>query len=657
MSNANYDSSLLTKYLRDRNLFAWNFYNSDLVQQGRSVRPEQHPPVSGQVTLNRVLGGVVDYRNGVEVVPFEPEPVEEGGSTPAPPPPPPPASGGAVEWVTSISGVGNILVQSTIVDSTGNIYIAGTYGGSTAASVNSQNGVSSQVINVTAAGNLPRNNFWSQEAFIAKYNPVGVAQWIAKIDGDFSDGGFAKISLTTDTADNLYMTCAVSHNGSGVILYNGGSGAIGSAYGTVQSAILPDNNYNTILAKYLGSTGAIQWATTIYATATYSCTSSCISIDSDNFIYIGGNFTGNQNAPFDKIITINNVTTPNVSAGDVQVSAYGTLIQGNSNKNGFIVKYNSNGIAQAATRLTTTSDTLNINSIYAYYNTSIYVAGNYKTDLSCNNYSTTIPGSPPTVNVSSYGVMSGNLDEDIFLIKYNTSLATQWVTRLGSTGIDSYPSITVDSTENVIIAGQYQAATLTVYNSATSSGGTITPAASAFTLPNSGQAAVLLVKYNSDGVAQWATRIDGTSNENSAVATIGSSDSIYISCSYATGPVSIYNSDTTNTELVKGTGFANLCLVKYGSDGIASWATSVGANSAANCFLNGGIAYYSGYIYVGAAQSAFTSVPRDPIGFNSYTSTSAGSPPAFGVSLYGTLANDSDGGPNNANSFLAKYSA
>ena len=283
MSNANYDSSLLTKYLRDRNLFAWNFYNSDLVQQGRSVRPEQHPPVSGQVTLERVLGDLVPYRNGVEAFPFEPEPVADSGSTPAPPPPPP-ASGGAVQWVTSISGVGNIFVQSTVVDTAGNIYIAGTYGGSTAASVNSQNGVSSQVINVTAAGSLPRNAFWSQEGFIAKYDPTGVAQWIAKIDGDFYFAS-AKISLVTDSANNLYMTCSVTHNGSGVILYNGGSGAIGSAYGTVQSAILSDLGYNTILAKYSGSTGAIQWATTI-TNSLGNCATTCISISTDDYIYI-----------------------------------------------------------------------------------------------------------------------------------------------------------------------------------------------------------------------------------------------------------------------------------------------------------------------------------------------------------------------------------
>ncbi len=656
MPTYNYDSSLLTQYLRDRNLFAWNFYNRNLVQAGQSVRPEQHPPVSEEVTLNRVVGGVVPYRNGQEAFPFDLPPVAEGGVTPTPPPPPP-ASGGAVQWVTSISGVGNVFINSVVADSAGNIYVAGLYSGSTpgdVATVNSQAGVTSGTINTTAAGNLPRNTFWPQEAFIAKYNATGVAQWFTKIEGDFSQGF---ISLATDSANNLYMTCYVSHNGSGVVLYNGGAAAIGSVYGTIQTAILPVFSIQSILVKYAGLDGAVQWATTIYVSEFADCTTRSISVGTDDSIYICGDFNGDQSAPYDRFITINNASSPNVSGGDVQVNAFGTLSQADYASNGFVVKYNTSGQAQLATRIeagiSMNTNELYINNIYAYSNTSIYITGRYASNLIVNNYSSVTPGSPPTINISPYGTLNQNDGQyDIFVIKFNTSLAAQWATRVGSVSNDNSPFITVDNLENVIITGDYFNNTLTIYNGASSSGGIITTPTSGFTLPNSGNTDYFIVKYNSSGIAQWATRIAGTSNDSANTSIAHDSDNnIYVCSSYSNDPINIYNADTTSVTLARGTAFANRCLVKYSPLGVVTWATSIGANSAAGSFNRGGLVYSSGYVYLAADNTSFDS-PRAPLGFNDYTSTTGG---AVTITAYGTLANSSTN-PNNSNSFLAKYS-
>ena len=71
MSNAIYDSSLLTRVLRSRTLYAFYVANKRLVDLGLSVQKLQNTPVSELVVLEARLGQQIEYRNGIAFIPFE----------------------------------------------------------------------------------------------------------------------------------------------------------------------------------------------------------------------------------------------------------------------------------------------------------------------------------------------------------------------------------------------------------------------------------------------------------------------------------------------------------------------------------------------------------------------------------------------------------
>ena len=85
----------------------------------------------------------------------------------------------------------------------------------------------------------------------------------------------------------------------------------------------------------------------------------------------------------------------------------------------------------------------------------------------------------------TYGGLDGNTNsgnDDIFLVKYNSSGTKQWTSQLGTSSIDYVSGMSIDSSGNVFISG---------YTEGGLDGNT-----------NSGNKDIFLVKYNSDGVLQ-----------------------------------------------------------------------------------------------------------------------------------------------------------
>jgi len=136
-------------------------------------------------------------------------------------------------------------------------------------------------------------------------------------------------------------------------------------------------------------------------------------------------------------------------------------------------------------------------------------------------------------------------------------ISAQWATRCGGTVSDTGTSIAVDSAGNVYITGSYDSNPLTVYNS----DGTL----SGITLPNSGSAECFIVKYNTSGVAQWATRCGGTVFDIGNSIAVDSSGSVYITGYYESN-LTIYNTDGTSSGITlpnSNFGSADCFIVKY----------------------------------------------------------------------------------------------
>jgi maltoporin len=96
---------------------------------------------------------------------------------------------------------------------------------------------------------------------------------------------------------------------------------------------------------------------------------------------------------------------------------------------------------------------------------------------------------------------------DAFIVKYHTSGVAQWATTIRGLGGDFGYGITTDST-GVYVSGDYTSDSEVTLNN----GITLPITARASPSATPGQDA-FIVKYNTSGVAQWATTIRGTGGD------------------------------------------------------------------------------------------------------------------------------------------------
>jgi hypothetical protein len=263
-------------------------------------------------------------------------------------------------------------------------------------------------------------------------------------------------------------------------------------------------------------------------------------------------------------------------------SQFGTLTNSGS-ADTYVVKYNSSGFAQWATRITG-SDYDDGAGITIDSAGNIYVTGSYGSNpLTVYN----APGTSGTITLTT------SASSDVFVVKYDSSGTALWATRIGgiSSTFQTAVGMTSDSSGNIYVTGCYSSNPVTVYNSG---GGTFG------TLANSGSNDVYVVKYNSSGTAQWATRIGGSSGSEVATGiAVDSSGNIYVTGHYDSTSVTVYNAPgTSGTITLTNSGFANIYVVKYdSSSGTALWATRIGGSNG-NSQGGGIISDSLGNIYV-----------------------------------------------------------
>ena len=99
---------------------------------------------------------------------------------------------------------------------------------------------------------------------------------------------------------------------------------------------------------------------------------------------------------------------------------------------------------------------------------------------------------------------------------------------------------------------------------------------------------IVLVKYDSFGVAQWAQTVTAGSINSvdsffTSVSAVASDGSVY-AAGYILG-TGTYNFGNSVTATGTSTGGINIVLVKYDSSGVAQWAQTVTAGSDSSMFL------------------------------------------------------------------------
>ena len=169
---------------------------------------------------------------------------------------------------------------------------------------------------------------------------------------------------------------------------------------------------------------------------------------------------------------------------------------------------------------------------------------NCKSDLSGNLYVGGFYASTTSDIYNSDGnsylnIVSNGLN-DAFIVKYNSSGESQWVTKIAGTANDSITTIDCDASNNVFVCGSYVSRPVTVYNSDGSTFSTLSQSSTGTSFYDS-----FVVKYNSSGTSQWATRLSGLLSDAVSGISVDISGNSYLCGSYGSSPITIYNSNDT----------------------------------------------------------------------------------------------------------------
>jgi hypothetical protein len=536
---------------------------------------------------------------------------------PIPPiPPTPPPSAGSVWWATSqIAYASYVLAMN--VDPSGYIYQLIGYIGTGADSLALNNYVSDSTTPITVSpyGTIANSNL--TDTCLVKYDPSGQVQWATTITGANVDLGS---SIGFDSAGNVIIAATIASSTvtiNSFVSGGGGGPIVLSSYGTFTA--FPGVVSYILLVKYTAN-GTVQWATQINS-ATQLITP-YLAIDSADNIYITGE-SPNSAASYIDFYNQNGVL-----AGVLQIALYGRLSTV-ALETIFLAKYNSNGIVQWVTDFrASSSGGFGVNNICISPDGSINICGGSESNsIILNRWASTV-GTTITTLLAAFIPAPGAPFS--FFVKYNPFgdiiLGSRIVNATGPFSLQDPMGLITDTANNLYITGAFSG-NLLIYNFISISGSILNTIIYG-TLTNGGGTAknTYVIKYDSGGTVQWATRIWNASVAGPGSATVDLSGNLYVSGTYDSA-VTIDNfvsgggggaiTTTPYASMATQAGSDTYSIIKYSPTGSAIWATNGTAPGPTTtdltyikCDGNNAI-YYS---------SSYASMPA----INNYVSTTAG---------------------------------
>ena len=536
---------------------------------------------------------------------------------------------GTVLWAVPVRGVNTDTGYATATDSTGGVYLAGSYWSSSATiPLNNADGS-------TSSFSLPITIESTSCVYLIKYDAAGTVLWATAFSP--SDGTYVALTATSTGAYLSARYSSVTHvipipNANGTVsgfslpiqtdgvgaiftvMYNGTTGAVvwaasaqlagsgsmnqrrtcadsTSLYavgyysttapatllngdGTPSSLSLPIQTGNTdgYVIKYSLTTGAVQWRAVISGTGLEIV--KAVAADSTG-VYVGGTYD------LDSVITLTNANdTP---SGLTLTASPGTSM--------FVVKYNTLGVVQWRTGAIGTYGTINDITTDA---TGVYVVGFGATsgkDVLLNADSTTSSAFfYPTLG-SAYSP---------FVLKYDANGNVLWASLISpsTNSTNQFQSVSVTAT-GIYATGQYlSTATTRLFNADGTDSG--------FTLPISAALTGFTVVYSTSGAIQQVTIAGVPLNSVAGYAT-----GRYVSVKYTSAtPISLSNAPLTSVTPIKTlqicTSLGASFLVKYTLAGASVWGAVIGPS----CFYStmSGIATDSTGIYASGTYSSTNTV-------------------------------------------------
>lgn len=517
-----------------------------------------------------------------------------------------PSTSGSIStsWAINIGGVGTDQGFGITTDLNNNVIGVGTFNTSTF--IPSYNSVSSNGIISTTSTNLLTGN-GGNDAFIVKYTPTGTLSWATNIGGSNSDQA---LGVTTDINKDIYVTGSFINSTS----VNSFNSIVGSTINTTLYGTLIGNSGNIFISKY-NTSGLAQWATNIGSPSALSIGYG-ITSDSNKNIYVVGNYSGSS--------IVNSFST--ISSGIIITSTFGNL-SSIGMTDAFIAKYTSSGTALWATNIGGSNQDQALGVTTDIFG-NVYVTGVYNGTGSTFINSFNSVSSSGFISTTTFGRFSGG-STDIYVTKYNSSGIVQWATNAISIGGDASQSVATDIFGNVYVTGYYTTSSFVNSYNSVSTNGLISTSLFGRIAGSSGTQDAIIIKYNSSGMAQWATNITGTRTEQGLGIITDTIGNVYVTGRFAFGGVvnstfvNSYNSLVGST--ISTTTFGRFItsttqdafVAKYTSSGIAQWFTTIDSIGGTNSGNGINIDTLGNIYVIGDFSSPSTII-------NSYTSVSSG---------------------------------
>ncbi len=208
------------------------------------------------------------------------------------------------------------------------------------------------------------------------------------------------------------------------------------------------------------------------------------------------------------------------------------------------------------------SGTDEFNSICTDSQDNIYITG--QTYLSPDFPTQQLPGA------YWQPVDGGGNDVDGFILKFNSQGVRQWATYYGGTGGDLFYSVCSDSQDNIVLSGCTISPDFPTQQLAGAYWQTGNPVAWD----------ICVVKFNNQGVRQWATYYSGSGNDFGRSMCIDGQDNVYITGETDSHDLPLkqltgayWQPDNT------GTGLSDPYIIRFNNQGALVWATYYGSSN------------------------------------------------------------------------------